>query len=180
MPAGDLDRLRMLLGEPLEPVEAPPQAEWNRLEARLGFALPADYKGYIDRYGSGFVDQFLWVLNPFSSNEHLRFPDSSDRQLSILRWLREQGNETLPYPIHPESGGVLLWAETANGDCFYWLTDEGSPDDWRVTVNESRAPNWHDHPGPMSSLLADLLDGTVTIEFFPYNFPSPSPTFAPF
>lgn len=169
MAAGDLDRLRTLLPEPSAPVEAPAAGDWDALHERLGFALPADYREFVGRYGSGVVDNFVWVLNPFSANENIRFPESSDRQLAILRWLRERG-EALPHAIYPEPGGVLLWAETANGDCFYWLTD-GSPDEWRVTVNEARASNWHDHPGPMSALLADLLDGSVHVEFFPDNFP---------
>jgi hypothetical protein len=179
MAIGDVGRLGKLMPPPAASVEAPNPADWPRVEGRLGMVLPADYKAYIGRYGSGVVDGFLWVLNPFSLNENIRFPDSSDRQLAILRRIRDEGSERLPYPIHPEPGGLLLWAESANGDCLYWLTD-GPPDAWRVTVNESRAPNWYDHPGPMSALLADLLDGTVDVEFFPNNFPLPSHTFRPF
>lgn len=177
--AGDLDRLRMLLPEPSVPVEAPVAGDWDALHERLGYALPADYQAFIDQYGSGVIDGFAWVLNPFSANENIRFPEASDRQLAILRWVREQGTETLPYQVHPEAGGLALWAETANGDCFYWVTD-GPPDGWRVTVNESRAPNWHDHPGPMSALLADLLDGSARIEFFPDNFPLAEHSFEAF
>jgi len=150
---------------------------WVELEKRLGLVLPADYKSFIDHYGSGVVDKFLWVLNPFSENDGIRFPDSSDAQLSILRWLREQDSEMVQYPVYPEPGGVLLWAETANGDCLYGLTSGVSPDEWRLTVNDSETTNWYDHPGPMSALLADLLDGTVELDIFPYNFPTPTHEF---
>ncbi len=179
MAAGDLDRLRALLPEPSAPIEAPSACDWEALEQRLGFAMPVDYREFVERYGSGIIDGFLWVLNPVSANEHVRFPESSDRQLEILRWIREEGSERLPHPIHPEPGGLLLWAETSNGDCLYWRT-EGPPDSWPTSVNESRGPNWVDHAGPMSSLLADLLDGSVRVEFFPRTFPLPSHTFRAF
>ena len=180
MAAGDLDPLLALLPEPSQPVDAPRSADWAAFESRLGLRLPDDYKRYLERYGSGVVDRFLWVLNPFSTNPNIRFPDASEQQLSILRWIREQGTEALPYPVYPEPGGVLLWAESANGDCFYWITSNGSPDEWPVTVNEARAPKWRDHPGPMTALLGDLLDGTVRIDFFPSNFPTPEHGFAAF
>jgi len=160
-------------------VEAHSTAAWPSMEERLGIALPSDYRAYLDRYGSGIVDDFLWVLNPFSADDAIRFPDSSAAQLSVLRWLREQDGEMVRYPIHPEPGGVLLCAETANGDCFHWLTSDGLPDEWRLTINESGTTNWYDHAGPMSALLADLLDGTVAIPFFPHNFPLPAHTFKP-
>ena len=171
------DRLAALLPVPPRPIEAPTEAAWGELEERLAIELPSDYREFLGLYGSGVIDQFLWVLNPFASNGNARFPEASDRQLGILRWIREQGAETLPYPLYPEAGGLPLWAESAIGDCFYWITSEGSPDDWPVTVNEARADNWHDHPGPMTALLADLLDKTVSVDFFPHNFPTPAPSF---
>jgi hypothetical protein len=174
-----LERLARLLPLPVSPVEAPSISDLADVELRLGLPLPMDYKRFIQRYGSGTIDAFLWVLNPSSANESIRLPDSSDRQLGILRWLREQGTESIPHPIYPEPGGLLLWAETANGDCLYWRT-VGPPDDWRIAINESRAPNWHDHAGPMTAVLADLLDRTVSVEFFPDSFPLEKHLFAAF
>lgn len=81
MAAGDLDRLRSLLPAPPQPVEAPTAADWDGLHSRLGFVLPADYQAFLNAYGSGIIDHFCWVLNPFSANEDIRFPDSSSRQL---------------------------------------------------------------------------------------------------
>ncbi len=180
MGAPELDRLLRVLPAPTAPAEGPRAGDWGAVEARLDLVLPSDYKVFIERFGSGVIDRFLWILDPFSANENIRFPDASERQHAILRWLRAQGTERLPYPVYPEPGGVVLWGETANGDCFYWITSDGPPDDWSVTVNEARAPNWHDHPGPMTAFLADLLDRTESVDFFPAVFPSAQPSFERF
>jgi hypothetical protein len=171
-----IDSLLRIVSAPNEPAEAPLPGEWDEVETRLGFVLPSDYKAFIERFGSGHFDEFLWVLNPFSANEAIRFPDASERQLAILRWLRD-GGEQLPYPIYPEPGGIVVWAETANGDCLYWITSEASPDEWSVTSNEARGQDWYDHPGPMSAFLADLLNRTIWVEFISSVFPPPNPTF---
>jgi hypothetical protein len=174
------ERLLKVLPPPVRPVETPPTGQWDAIEGRLGAVLPLDYKAFVELFGSGFIDRFLWVFNPFSADENIRLAEASERQLAILRWLREQANERVPYPIFPEPDGLLPWGETANGDCFYWITSHSSPDEWSVVVNEARAPNWHEHAGPMTAFLADLLDGSTSVDFFPATFPSAHPSFERF
>lgn len=177
--ADPIDRLVALLPEPAQPVETPGAGDWSPLEARIHFRLPSDFKTLLERYGSGIVDGFLWALNPFSPDENRRFPEASERQLGILRSIREQGID-LPYPVYPEASGLVLWAETANGDCLYWRTLTDQPDDWPVCVNEARGSAWVDHPGPATAALADLLEGVLDVDFFPSNFPLPSHSFSAF
>lgn len=37
----------------------------------LGMILPLDYKKFINKYGTGSINDFIWILNPFSENENL-------------------------------------------------------------------------------------------------------------
>lgn len=45
--------------------------KWNEIELILGIKLPTDYKQFINTYGVGSVNDFLWVLNPFTQNMNL-------------------------------------------------------------------------------------------------------------
>ena len=61
----------MRMPPPANPVESPRADDWQLVEARMLVELPSDYKEFIATYGTGAVDNFLWVLNPFSHNDNL-------------------------------------------------------------------------------------------------------------
>ena len=56
---------------PVAPVETPSAIGWQSVEATMRIELPSDYKEFIAYYGTGAVDNFLVVLNPFSCNDNL-------------------------------------------------------------------------------------------------------------
>jgi hypothetical protein len=60
-----LERLRQLLPPAAEPVEPGRPDSWAAVEAALGAGLP-DFKGLTEGYGSGTVDDFLYLFNPFA------------------------------------------------------------------------------------------------------------------
>lgn len=70
--AADIDRLRVC---GLEIHDAPPPQsassvpDWAGIEQRL--RLPADYKRLVETYGSGAFDDFIRVLQPSETNEHI-------------------------------------------------------------------------------------------------------------
>src|SRR5215216_123968 len=94
-----LNVLTTLMPPPPTPSEPPNEGGWQSVEARLGMELPEDYKQFITHYGTGAVDTFLWVLNPFSTNTHLNLFDEGRVKLEALRELRY---ETIPYPLYPD------------------------------------------------------------------------------
>ena len=61
-----LERLRQLLPPPANPVEPGRPDGWAKVEAALGTGLPGDFKGFTELYGSGTVDDFLYLFNPFA------------------------------------------------------------------------------------------------------------------
>ncbi|GAA4833984.1 hypothetical protein GCM10023235_05630 [Kitasatospora terrestris] len=50
------------------PVGVAPK-DWEPIRRRLGTDLPTDYKAFIDSYGGGCVDTYLWILEPGCANE---------------------------------------------------------------------------------------------------------------
>ncbi|MBX3439683.1 MAG: SMI1/KNR4 family protein [Planctomycetaceae bacterium] len=173
-----LHTLQKVMQPPESPFETPNEDGWEFVEARLGFALPDDYKKFINCYGTGAVDRFLWVLNPFSENKHLNLFESSGIQLQTLRQLRDEFGEHIPYAVFPNPNGIFPWAITDNGDVLYWVCD-GLPSNWLIVVNESRGPRWREYGLTTTDFLTKVITKELFVDVFPEDFPSESPAFVP-
>jgi hypothetical protein len=169
--------LKEVTAPPVEPAETGRREDWRQVESTLGTALPSDYKEYIDTYGTGKLADFLLPLNPFSKNPHLNLIQQVPRRLGALRELKQQGGDrACPYPLFPESGGLLPWGITDNGDVLYWRT-EGRPDHWGTVVNESRGPEFEQFDEPMTDFVAGVLSKRIVCRIFPEDFPGPALAF---
>ncbi len=158
-----LSELIAVAPPPREPVAG--RGNWKAVEERLGLGLPGDFKALIETYGSGSFSDFLNPINPFRG-DGAGF-DWADRDiLEFDRETRDEYPDALPYPIHPEPGGILPWAETDNGDILYWLT-EGDPDSWPILIRESRGPDRVVYPFGAVEFLHRWLSGELTCPIFP-------------
>jgi hypothetical protein len=151
----------------------PPTADlppWSEARREIGFSFPADFRDFVDVYGVGSVDDEFYVFAPsLKPAEHGRsagFP-------GFLEWttrglgrsvadMRENalvlGNEeSFPYPIYPEVGGLILFALNGNGDMCFWDSRAADPDDWTVVIYVQSARLWV----PFDGCMADLLVAAV-------------------
>jgi len=161
-----LERLRELLPPPAEPVEPGRPDGWAAVEATLGTRLPADFKAFTELYGSGTVDDFLYLFNPFASGQGGNLLVEKDQVLAAYRQTRARYPELLPLPPFPDAGGVLPLGRTENGDELYWVT-EGDPDDWPVALLESRAALQELHRMPVTGFLAALAANELASRVLP-------------
>lgn len=168
--------LMSVLPPPTAPREAAP-ADWAAVEAALGTSLPADYRAYVEAYGSGKVGDFIWIFNPFSVRDNITLQVQVERQLSVLKELAE-GGEVMPYPLFPAPGGLLPMGMTDNGDVLHWRTD-GAPDEWTIVVNDARSPDCAAHAEDLTRFLARVLTRAETCSMFPEDFPPEAPAFEP-
>ena len=169
----ELEALVRLMPPPSEPRHPGDPDEWPQIELRLGRRLPSDYKAFVATYGSGRIGDFLNIANPFSDNPHVR--DLPDAMLKIYRGIRKF--EHIPFPIHPEPGGLIPWGDTDNGDVLFWVADPpDDPDRWAIAVSEVRGPGWFRHPGPLVQFLRDWTSGAAVI---PFMGDPPAATFEP-
>jgi hypothetical protein len=173
-----IERLLEILTPPPAPAEAPPGGAWAEVEGHVGSPLPDDYKAFVERFGTGRIDNFIWVFNPFSKNRHVNLVEQVEVRLDALKVLRDEFDEELPYKLYPEPSGLLPFAATDNGDVLHWKTD-GPPNDWTVVVNESRAPEYEEFDTGMTGFLSDILTRARACRIFPSSFPGQSPTFEP-
>src|SRR5262249_20868698 len=116
-----MNDLVSLLPPPPAPAEVPSPHDWNAIERTL-VELPADYKSFMDSYGSGTIDEFITIFNPIASNKNLNLLHQCNVQLGVLRELEASGSEHIPYRLFPEREGILPFGATDNGDILYWIT----------------------------------------------------------
>jgi len=175
-----LEQLRRLLPPPAEPLEAAPPDGWAEVEAALGTGLPGDFKAFTELYGSGKVDDFLYLFNPFTQGPDGNLLVERDRVLAGYRQTRARFPDRLPWPPFPEPGGVLPLGRTENGDELYWVTD-GQPDQWPVALVEARAALREIYPMPVTGFLAALAANQLTSRVLPEDLlRRPSHRFTPF
>ena len=111
-----LERLRELLPPPADPVEPGRPGGWPAVERGLGTGLPGDFKAFTELYGSGKMDDFLFLFNPFTAGQDGNLLVEKDRVLTAYRQTRARFPDRLPLPAFPEPGKMLPLGRTDNDD----------------------------------------------------------------
>jgi hypothetical protein len=173
----NMQLLSSVMLPPTCPSEAGDPQRWPEIEERVGSALPIDYKEYICLYGTGSIAGFLWVFNPFTEREPIDLVSQVPKVLGALRTLRAKwGDRECPYPLFPESHGLLPWGVSDNGDWLFWETI-GAPDEWTVVVNETRSSVYEHFYETMSGFLYRLVTGSLASRIFPPGLSREFPVF---
>lgn len=173
---------------PADPVD--PEGSWPAVEAALGTPLPQEYKHFIGTYGSGSINGFLSILNPFARDEDLNLL----RQVEVARRDAERVRDRfaalavrtpLLYSLFPARGGFLPWGKARRsrsagpreGSVQWcdWVTSDAPPDAWVAAV---RIENGYASFGaPFAAFLLGVLDDRYGV--FPEMEPWPEPVFVP-
>ena len=153
--------------------EVPSPRDWEAIERRLG-RLPMDYKEFVNSYGTGVVDEFLWVFSPSTRNDNLSLGCQHENILADLRGTRDKYPVLYRVNVHPEVGGLFPMAGTDNGDTVYWETN-GPPEAWTMAVMGPRAPEIFRFAGGFVPFLVGILGRSVRCDRFPEEFPSHVP-----
>ena len=170
-----IERLGEILAPPMNPIDVPLARAWSSIEKKF-CKLPDDYKNFIETYGSGCIDGFIWIFNPFASNRNLNLSDQVQVKIEALNDLAKTFNEGIPFPLFPEPNGLLPFGVTDNGDVLFWQVTK-DPVDWKVIINAAREPKWEKYDVGMTDLLAGLLSRKLICGIFPEDFPSNHPMF---
>jgi hypothetical protein len=173
-----LSSLLQILEKPLQPQEVGDADNWPTIERRLGTGLPEDFKGFIHSFGTGTIDGFLVVFNPFSLNRYANLLERGRAELEAFATSKKQFPQYYMHEVYPSQGGILPFGSTDNGDVIYWKT-AGTPDEWSVVAYESRGPKCFEFNGNMTEFLRGVLTRTVECDVFPRSFPSDRPIFKP-
>lgn len=165
------DRLDSFVTPPEIPEEVGSSAAWRQVERRMETKLPADYKAYISTFGTGLLASFIWVYNPFSTDEFLELSSRSKFVCDSRRRVEEEEGEPAQYNFFPDEGGLLPWGHDENGNQFFWLT-QGEPDNWPVVGLAARSSKWVQWEITMTTFLLKALTREIRISFWPASFPN--------
>ncbi|MER7694479.1 SMI1/KNR4 family protein [Streptomyces sp. NPDC097610] len=129
-----LDELQALLGEPAHRQMNPD--DWNDIEQHIGSALPSDFKTFLNAYGSGVISGELVVFHPRGSRPLLERMRKTNQVFTERRKraLSRGDSEHVPYPFHPEPGGLISWGYDYNGDEHFFLSCDPDPDQWKIVT----------------------------------------------
>jgi hypothetical protein len=173
-----IDLLLKLMPPPSSPINTGNSNKWKNVEKELGVDIPTDYKSIISAYGSGSVDYYLWLLNPFESNEYISLLKKSRVLINAFIELRLQFPERYNSPVFPELGGLLPWAFTDSGVEICWIVGKGNSDDWTVGIHNPANGTIVDFKCNAVSFMVKLLSKEIVdSRFFPDDFPQSCPTF---
>ncbi|SFB87725.1 hypothetical protein SAMN05421773_101352 [Streptomyces aidingensis] len=130
----------------------PGEPAWPEVSERLGTGLPREYAELMELYGAGEWGGWLRFYDPLDGGgSGLVARSRADAQ--VYRELRAEFPEECPLPVWPEPGGLLSFADSADGDVLGWLT-EGEPDSWPLVV-------WPRHAGQGPPLHGMTLTGML-------------------
>ncbi len=122
----------------------PNSEDWLNVEKKLGLTLPDEYKTIVEIYGDFYWANFLYLLNPFSSNKYLNLFTQLEMTLEAERQTRTDFPEFYPLPLYPEASGLLPLFITDNGDTGFWITYLQS-EKWSILLKDARSPEFEVH-----------------------------------
>jgi hypothetical protein len=139
----DLTLLKRIMPPPRNPIATGTAERWKAVEKRLKLTFPEDYKQFVTAYGSGMINEFVRILNPFRASEYDDFEES-------LKWYQQEWPkskqmfpDSYPYDIWPAEGGLVPLGSTANGDAIFWRA-RGKPDEWTIIVHDRGGDGWRE------------------------------------
>ncbi|MFJ3826440.1 SMI1/KNR4 family protein [Streptomyces sp. NPDC090046] len=166
-----LGRLRELLGEPEVWGWARPGL-WDASEAYLGVALPADYKAFLDLYGPGAIDGYLWLNRPIDGTAE------EAEGLWPSQGSEERDPDRYPWPFHPEEGGLIWWGSDEE-NFYYFLPLEPDPAEWRIVV-QGECGSWFETAGTFTDFVLRCFDRIDRPPFVARDWPGTDAKYVPY
>lgn len=161
----ELDQIVARLGQP----SRPHPGGWDGLAGFLGpgiSRLPKGFTDFVDAYGAGMLGGDLYVVPPapvWPWGTLLTVMERGERELRDRRASFGTGDLGVPFPIHPEPGGLIRWAVSADEDRCYFLADPArDPERWPIVWQAvGFEEQWHVFDPPFERFLLDLAGGAV-------------------
>lgn len=150
--------------------ESMTKKDWEVTEAELETSLPSDYKELIDRMGGGYIDKYMYILEPNCRNEHYDLVDFTDERTETNATVWKM--EAKPPELQIEGSFVIPWATTGNGENLFWRCLPGQhPDEWTVILNQGRDWTWEHHEMSYTDFLYAALKKEIQSEILCDSFP---------
>ncbi len=147
----------------------------REVERAAGVTLPPDFRALVSRFPTGYFSSFLELASPVrlaSGNSPLLA--EMEEALDVLR-----EHSDVPYPVHPQPGGLLPWGRSTEGHVFFWQTKGSDPARWPTVFCDDELTAWGEYHGTASEFLRDVLTRRFSHEFFAPYLDGFEPDFEP-
>ncbi|MEV7022692.1 hypothetical protein [Kitasatospora sp. NPDC093558] len=132
---------------------------WADIEAVVG-ELPTDYKEFVAAYGPGVIGDFLTVMHPQAQECTML-----DLMAAMGPLYQSLVPHRIPYDVHPQERGMVLWANTSEGDaCFLIPHADGT---WNIGVWFRQWAQWEEYDGSVPGWLVRQVTGELIIPGLP-------------
>src|SRR5579859_3077342 len=91
---------------------------WSAVESALGTALPDDYKDFVETIGGGYLDGYLYVLEPDCPNEYYDLAEATEERTEAFDYLWDS-SEDRPAELNGTGARLVPFASTDNGEFLY-------------------------------------------------------------
>lgn len=140
---------------------------WEDVEKKIGIIFPLDYKMFINSHGEGAINEFLWVLSPFSENENLNSIEKYKVMKDAYSSMQNEFPEQFSFSFYNDKIGLFPWGITDNGDELFW---NFTGDIIEVVVYESGYASNMSYAMSMEEFLCKLLKKEIVCSIFPDDF----------
>lgn len=167
----ELSRLTAVVAPPAAPKESGNAGAVKDVQRRLSVVFPTDYVEICREYGSGRFKPLsgLMLGNPQSP----RYETWLAKQLKELTTTRQTllngaGDDEFPFPLFPDSTGLLPFARTASHTYLLWRISEDAPCRWPIFAfgadfeQRGKLPSrWLRFDMSLVDFLVGGLEGTI-------------------
>lgn len=140
---------------------------WEDVEKKIGITFPVDYKMFIDSHGEGAINDFLWILSPFSENENINSIEQFKVMKDAYNSMKSEFPEDFSFHFYNGKTGLFPWGDTDNGDELYWNYKE---DAIELVVYESRYISNMSYKMSMEEFLCKLLKREIVCPILDEDF----------
>lgn len=140
---------------------------WSILENKNKIIFPEDYKWFIEHYGVGAINNFLWILSPFCQNANLNSIERFKIMKKAYYNIKSVSQNNCLFDFYDDGKGLFPWGITDNGDELYWNFNNGNVE---IVIFASRYTDIKVYKMNTNEFLYDLLTKKIICNIFPDDF----------
>lgn len=144
-----------------------PVYNWKDVENEYNIVFPEDYKWFLQTYGVGSINDFLWVFSPICDNLNLNSFEQFKRMKNSYEIMKSDKLIELEYSFYNKGVGLFPWGITDNGDELYlnYLNDR-----IEIVVLASRYTDVMSFEMNITDFLSGVLTKEIECAIFPDDF----------
>lgn len=140
---------------------------WKEIEKANNITFPEDYKWFLEHYGAGSINDFLWVFSPICDNSNLNSFEQYKKMKKSYELMKNNSFKVFEYNFYDNGIGLFPWGITDNGDELYLNYMNGRTE---IVVFASRYADVTSCKMNITDFLTGVLTKNIECSFFPDDF----------